>query len=476
MPKKRRMEVGSNLTRFKRFTLETFAVSMVVMMIDMIILAPVLPLVMGEFHLPLHWAVWILSLPLAVFSFALPVMENGALIMGRIKILIVSLIVLSLGTLIVFFAKPWVWLMWGRVVQAIGLAGAVPYIAMQIRRIWTRQNRRKQLGAFLLCGLVGAILPCLSAGLTLLFGWKGAFLVHGLLVILLFLASRKWLWSDRPARVGVASGMSILFFGLILLFIMAGLSNTDLLGGWQALLQPDVLPFWIMGIGMVIPLLMVERQQNHPFFEPHLFANWRFWLLYGQVALSGFLWMGLLLIPSWIADRYGFAFIPSAALFSLLLLCSLFALLFVGKAARVWGFCPTSVVGYALSALAFVALASGMPPSWTFIALGLYSFGSSFVLFAPVHQPLFVWIPNRRMRSGMMTLSMFRAAGGAIGLLAIARLFTSVNEEMPLSPNIGDEALANVYAFLALVSLAGLVLTLFVRFQRSSSRTSRDVL
>ncbi|MFC7442316.1 MFS transporter [Laceyella putida] len=464
------------MTRFKRFTLETFVVAMMLIIIDMIILAPVLPFVMGEYHLPTHWAVWIISLHLAVFSFALPVMENWAVSMGRMKILYVSLGFILLGTWVAFVAKPWIWLMWGRVVQSVGMSGVVPYIAVQIRRLMSKQNRRKQMGTLLLWGSTVAFTPWVAAWLTLLLGWRFAFLLHGLLIIVLFIASRKWVCSDRPKRVRIAGDASIFFFGLILLFIMAGLTNTNLLGGWRALVQPEVLPLWIVGIGMVVPLLMMERQKSHPFFEPHLFANWRFWLLYGQVGLSGFIWMALLLIPGWAAHVYRLDYITSGALFTYLLLCSLFALLFVRLAARVWGFRPTAVMGYGLSALAFVVLAADREFVWSFMALSLLSFSLCFVFAAPVHQPLLAWMPNRRMRSGMMTLGMFRAAGGAIGLLTIARVFTSADPhlltwtaEAPIPPQVIAEAQSSVFWFLAIVSLVGVVLSLLVRFQRPVS-------
>jgi MFS family permease len=461
------------LTRFKRFTLETYVVAMVAIAIDAIILAPALPFVMSEYHVPIHWGVWTISLHLAVFSMALPVMENAAMSIGRMKILHVALGLLFVGTWMVFTVKSWVCLMCGRIIQAVGIGGAIPYISVQVRRIMAQQNRQWQSMAMLVLGSTVASIPWLVSGLIKLLGWRFAFLFHGLGGVALFVVSRRWVCSDRPQRMRVTGGASIFFFGLILFFVMAGLTKTDLLGGWPAIAQPDVLPLWIMGVGMIVPLLMVERQKSQPFFEPHLFANWRFWLLYGQAGLSGFIWTGFVLIPFWAAYSYGFDHITAGALFCYLVLCSLFALSLVQSVARAWGFRWTAVFGYGLSALSFLALALNPPFVWSFTAFGLLSFGLSFVLAAPVHQPLFAWVPNRRMRSGMMALGMFRVAGGAIGLLTVSRIFTAADTrllfwtaDMALPSQVVAAGVSSVYWFSAFASLAGIFLSMLVRFQR----------
>ena len=94
-----------------------------------------------------------------------------------------------------------------------------------------------------------------------------------------------------------------------------------------------------------------------------------------------------------------------------------------------------------------------------FPALLLLGGGIGLIMSAPLHDLLFGRLPLRRVRTGLVVLGMFRAAGGALGLLLITRLIDERNYQ-------AGEALMLVTA----ASLTGYFLALLL----PGCRTARE--
>jgi MFS family permease len=414
----------------KRLTLETYMIAVFLGTLDVAIITPGLALIMTEYRLSIHWAVWAVSLPLLFFSLALPVLESWADLYGRAKVFYVSLGLFAAGTLVAALSQEWVWFVWGRVIQAAGAGGVVPLVALQARRLLRVRQSEGRGRVFMVFGLGIAGLPVLSAGLVYVVGWRGLFILHLMLAVRMMLKSQSWLESDRSRRARMVGGESIFFFGLIVLFLMTAVTGTDLLGGWTAFLRPEVLPLWIMAAGLAVPLWMVEQQGNRTFFEEYLFSVKRLWLLHVQAALAGFIWMALALVPGWIVHLHRLPMIWIGLFLGYILFCSATAVPLVVLLSRRWSFRAVSSLGFLLSAAAFSTLAVTGGISWLFVALGILGGSLSATLASPVHRLLFERLPHRRVRGALTVLGMFRAAGGALGLVVMARLFSSLAPEL----------------------------------------------
>jgi MFS family permease len=459
---------GGILARSKRFfSFETFVLAIILGTVDAILVTPVLPFIMKEYGLPIHWTIWVISLYMAFFSFSLPVMDSWAVNTSRTKVFILSVAFLAFGSLTAILAKKWVWFMWGRVIQSVGASGLVPCVSVYARRFLNRPGKWGKRVILFGLGFGFILMPLLSVSFAHELGWRSVFFVHLLLLLLLLLIVRRWSLPDQPRRVKGASGESILFFGLTILFLMTAVSSTDFLEGLPAFFDRDVLPLWIVAIGMVVPLFMVERQERQPFFDPHLFAHWRLWLLYLQVALCGFAWVALLLVPVWLVRVTRSNDFGIGALLSFILFCVLFSLPLIHGLTRKWNLRRTMSLGFSLAAVSYLVLAFGNHGIWFFSALVMLGFSFSFSLVAPVHQFLFSWVSPRQIRNGLTALGMFRTAGGAIGLTALARLFSSFSiRSAVLTDPLKRAAESNMLLFAAGVSLLGLVVSLLLPLNR----------
>lgn len=411
----------------KGFSFESLVIAIFFSTFDMMVITPILPFLMKEFHLSMHWAVWAISLHLAFFSFSLPIFESMAAQRGRIKVWTISLLFVIIGSLISMSSSDWFGFMCGRVLQAMGTAGVLPYVSIQVRRKWNKKTHREQVKWFMIWGLGFVLNPIFSAGISYVLGWRSIFLFPLGLALVVGILSQKWSPVDLPRRVRTANGESTIFFGLIILFLLTAVTSTDWSKGFTGMIDKNILPLWIVAIGLVIPLLMVERRQEYPFFELHIFGNWRLWMLYLQAMLAGFIWMFLVIIPSWVVFRYNLSYFAQGGVLSFILLFSLLALPMVQFFNRRFNVKVISLIGFFLAAFSLLLLIQVYQVNLFFIALSILGISLTFALMAPVHIPLFKWVEPVHLRNGLLALGMFRAAGGALGLAVMARVFSLQN-------------------------------------------------
>ena len=249
---------GIGLSRPKSLSFDTYIISMVFSTFDLLTVVPVLSLIIQEYHLSMNWR-WAVSLHLAFFAFSLPMMDNWVASKGKMEVLWTALTFFVLGTLLAGLAVEWVWFMCGRVIQAIGTGGMVPVVSSQCRRKLGKMPKGKRSLIIWHLQSHGVQFPWHPPRAGRSPGMESVFILHILFAFLVLLISQTWKIVDQPNRKGVG-GESIVFFGLIVLFLMMAVTSTDFSGGISSVLHKEVLPLWIVAIGMVVPLLMVERR------------------------------------------------------------------------------------------------------------------------------------------------------------------------------------------------------------------------
>lgn len=461
------------LSRSKRFSIETYIIGLVLSTLDLLMVVPILSFVMQEYYLSMHWTVWVVSLHLAFFSFSLPVMDNWAASRGKMEVLWMSLSLFVLGTVVAGLATEWVWFMCGRVLQSIGMGGMVPFLATQTRRELSKMRKRNRILILFATVLLLCVIPLWSSWLAHMLGWRAVLVLHILYAVAVLVVAEKWKMVDQPNRTGVG-GESIIFFGMIILFLMMAITVTDFSIGWAALLSKEVLPLWIVALGMVVPLLMVERQGRRPFFEPHLFANWRLWILYLHVTLQGFLWTTLTLLPYWFTQAYDLGEYGTGILLSLITASAVLALPIIASLSQGIHLHRFSCSAFLLTALIYLVMIWLKDQHFILLAVSFLGFMLSFALADPVHQYMFQWVSPRRIRSGLMAVGMFRAAGGAIGLVAAARLFSLIDPLLPFGfmhaemEHLVTSIEMRVFTFIAGVSLLSFVLSFLLGIKNVS--------
>jgi MFS family permease len=444
---------------------ERFLFTLFLSILDIAAVAPMLVAIMKQYQLSFAWSVWAISLHLAFFSFSLPLWQSWSMRVGRRTVLHLSLVIFALGSLISAISDQWIWFISGRVVQAIGMGGVVLYVAFQMQR---ETNKRKRRAHILLSTCI-IFMPMLAALFVQFVSWKALFLLNLPISLCVYFFAKR-LQAEGPAEArNFLDGAGLLFFSILLLFFMLALTLTHLSEGWHAFTLRPVIPLWIIAFGMVVPLWMVERQNPHPLFAPHLFAHWRLWLLYIQVTLSGFCWVSLIFVPIWVVCLFHVSLSWYGYILSWILCWSIVGWWIIYRIANKWDVKITSMLGFFCAASAYF-LFTWLQDEWSlFILILLLGIGLSLVIAAPLHQLLFYEVPPRSIRNGLMLMGMFRTAGGALGLVTMARLFSSYDPMVMswfLTGGLAGEsviwAIRRVMYFAAYTSCLGLLLSVWI--------------
>jgi MFS family permease len=452
------------LSRPRKVFVERFLFTIFLSILDIAAVTPALAAMMKQYHLSFEWSVWAISLHLAFFSFSLPLLESWSMRVGRQTVLHISLVIFALGSLISAISEQWLWFISGRVIQAIGMGGVVLYVAFQMQRETDKRKRR----AHVLLSTWIIFIPILATILVQFASWKALFLLNLPISLCVYLFSKRLQVEGSAESRHFFDGVGLLFFSILLLFLLLAITLTPLSDGWHAFTLPSVIPLWMIAFGMIVPLWMVERQNKYPLFAPHLFAHWRLWLLYIQVTLSGFCWMGLIFVPIWVLCLFHVSIFWYGYILSLILCWSIFGWWIIYLLSNKWDVKITSMLGFFCAASAYFLL-TWLQNEWSLLIVILLGIGLSLVIATPFHQLLFYEVPPRYIRNGLMVMGMFRSAGGALGLVTMARLFSSYD---PMVTNWfvmggpADEsitwAIRHVMYFAAFASCLGLIWSVWI--------------
>mgnify|MGYP002422899646 CR=1 FL=1 len=411
----------------KKYSLDSYVIAIFLSALDFGMIAPSLTVIATDLGFPVHWVIWVIALHLAVFVLALPLMERWGARIGPSRCFVISLTFFSLGSLVAGSGNQWLTLFSGRVIQAVGAGGIVPLLSAELRRL-TRLNSRFW-GIAIHLGLGGLLIlvPLFSSWVAWQSSWRWLFWINLPATVGIYFLSFRFS-SGGGSRVSSQQTAGLFYFAGILLSSMIAISRLNPSHGWAMLADPDFLPFAILSVGLTVPLLMVERQSEHPFFHPRIFTDLRLIGIHGVVALAGCTWVAVVLVPGWMVEIFGQPQGTGGLFFSIVAGAAWLSLPLARWITTHWGYQGALAIGFFVLASAYFTLALVEDPLISIVALVLLGGGLSLTLMAPVHELLFEILPLREIKNGLMVIAMFRTAGGTLGLLLIGlTLFDPLN-------------------------------------------------
>lgn len=458
-------------------SLDTFIIAIWISALDISLIAPSLTVIAADLELPMRFVIWVIALHLAVFVLALPLMESSAAKAGKREWLFLSLFLFATGSFVAASAGSWLPLIAGRAIQAVGAGGVVPVLAVEIRRITNIGKRWWRYTAYgVLTGIMIAV-PVISSTITGAFGWRGLFWLSMLAAAIVFLWGIRF-FQGGMLRTPPYHNEGLIYFAGVLLSAMMAVSQLDPSRGWSALIDPAFLPFAVLACGLPVPMLMVERQSKRPLFPPSWFRDLRLLNLFFVVALAGCTWVAIVLIPGWMAAVAGQPPGSGGISLSFVVAFAWLSIPLARWASDHWGYPVVLNLGFFATAAAYFTLALVQDLAVLTMMLALLGFGLGFTLTAPVHRLLFEIIPFKQMRNGLMVLAMFRAAGGALGLIVIGLFFyeSAVFSDWIITaeglPALWKRDYHMGMLTAAGVAVIGLVLSLLLPFPRKEERFS----
>ena len=220
--------------------------------------------------------------------------------LGRKRVFLPGVAVFGIGSVLAALSPSVGWLIFARVVQAIGGAVILAAGFAVVLPEFPGSRRSTAVGIGGASGALGGVVgPVVGSFIIDVFSWRGIFWLNvPLVLIVLVIAPRLLNESKDPAATGRIDLVGVVVGTTAVAIIMFAIVQTDAWG----LRDPRIIGFLILGIALVPLLLWRSRRHPEPLIDLELFR-------YRSFASTN---LGV--------SFYGLAFVPGFVVNSLLLL------------------------------------------------------------------------------------------------------------------------------------------------------------
>jgi len=254
---------------------------------DLTVISTMLPQMIFDFEIPLPAglddASWIISAYLITHVVAMPLMGRISDLYGRRTVFIGCMALFAIGSLMVARATTLNFLIFSRVIQAIGGGGVVPVAMAVVGDVFAEERRAFALGILGAVDTLGWIIgPLYGAFWVNYFTWQWQFYINIPISLLTIVAGWVLL---KPASQSETESGGLDWLGAILLSLALTLLNIGLAkSGGQAATGVNfdfsapiptwqqVLPYFAVGGLALLIFIVVERRVNNPIIEIGMFA------------------------------------------------------------------------------------------------------------------------------------------------------------------------------------------------------------
>lgn len=396
------------------------------------------PVIVVELNISLVLAGWILSVYQLVGLSAMPVSAKVSEILGRKRTFMFSALLFTLGSTLCAIASNEIWLIFFRVIQALGSGGLMPSAAGIISEEFP-ESRQKAIGLFTSIFPIGSILgPNLGGWMVASFGWQSIFWVNVPVGLLVLFFSWRLLPNDRATSSG---GIDFLGAGFLTGFLSAFMLALTEVGNNISNIPWLVVGFFaVISISMLVLFLWWERKANAPIIDfemlrhrPFLAAN-----IYNFVFGASAFGVGSL-IPLYAVSVYGMGTLGSGLILTPrsagMVLASAVTSFYLVR----WGYRRPILTGTAVMAVNLILLALEIrevnifglhfgSTVWLLIMMALAGIGMG--ISSPAANNACIELMPQRVAAITGIRGMFRQMGGAISI-SISTLLLEIINDMP---------------------------------------------
>jgi len=265
------LENIKNAPNYRWYVLATVSVGTFMSTLDSSIVNVALPTISSQLHSDISILQWVVTAYLLTISSLLPVFGRTADLFGRKKVYSLGFLIFILGSFLSGFANNIWFLVWARVLQAVGASMLMSNSAAIITAIFPPKERGKALGLTGTVVALGSLTgPALGGILIGLSGWRSIFYINIPIGIIGYLVARSILPIDESRK----SQESFDFVGAItftvgMVILLLGINNGED-WGWSSF---PILLSLILGVALLVIFFINERKTKHPMIELSLFSN-----------------------------------------------------------------------------------------------------------------------------------------------------------------------------------------------------------
>ncbi|ALJ21939.1 MDR family MFS transporter [Microbacterium sp. No. 7] len=451
----------------------SLAAVMLLASLNQTVFAPALPSIVADLD-GLDAMPWVIAAFLLGSVVTMPLYGKVSDVFGRRPLLLVAIGLFTAGSAVGALAPGMAWLIAGRALQGLGAGGLVILSQAAIADVVPARERGRYQGimssVFAVASIAG---PLVGGWLVEGPGWRWTFWMNVPLGVLAAAAVVLLLRLPRPARppdarVDVAGTLLLaVATTAVALFTVWG-------GSAYAWGSPQILALIATAVAAAAALVLVERRVRDPLLPPWLFRERNFVLPTFAALCLGVAMFGVVgYLPTFLQLSLGYGAAEAGALMIPMAACMLVGSIVSGQiVARTGAYRWFPICGGLLVALGLLLLSTlrpGVPAALICVYEGLIGVGIGFSLglLVLIVQNAF---PHAVVGTATGATSLFRQIGGMLGIAVVGSVFTTrvamllaERGERDAVADVYGDALAPVYAVLALLGVAASVASWFVR-------------
>ncbi|GIG87125.1 MFS transporter [Plantactinospora endophytica] len=436
------------------------------------LISPVLPTIQHDLHTSQNTVTWVLTAYLLSASIFTPIFGRIGDLVGKERMLVVSLLAIAAGSLLAALAPNIGVLLLARVVQGVG--GAVfPLSFGIIRDEFPADRMPSAVGAMSAIIAVGGGLGVVTAGpIVAALDYRWLFWIP-LVVVAATAVAAYLLVPESPVRsTGRISWPGTVLLSGWLVALLLGVSKAPV-WGWES---GRVLGLLALGLAGLVAWVLVESRSANPLIDMRMMRHPGVWttnlvaLLYGAAMFAIYAFLPQF-VQTPTSAGYGFgASITSAGLLMLPMLVTMFvAGLVSGRLEPRFSARAQLATGTALSTLSGASLVFAHDARWQIAAAaGLFGLGIG-LAFSSMTNLVVRSVPSSQTGAATGMNANIRTIGGAIGAAVMSSIVTAHPQPNGLPR---EAAFTAGFAMLTVLSLAAMAAALLVP---SGRRTVRDL-
>lgn len=379
-----------------------------------------LPVIRDDFGITADWAAWVATSFSLPFVILMPVYGRLSDVLGKRRLLLLGIVTFVLGSILAIRSTTLTSLMFGRIIQGLGVAGLLPLSLALITEVFPSTRRGWAMGVWSTVGPVtGVIGPILAGFIVATWGWRVSFF-PAILIAFISLVVIFWMIPASGQRFQFAYLTHFDWIGVALLsaaltFLLFYFSSRPITG------RPPLQDWRLLAFTIVffVAFIRFENRNANPLIRLRLFKNQS--LVVGSIcaglrmlALGGSLGF---IMPLYFADVIRLS--PTQSGFYLMVNPAAMALVvrYGGNLSDRLGSRFIAMTGFSLIAVVmfiFSILPSTAPHWLIIIQLIIFGAGTGLML-AALHRAALNDVPVSELGTSSGIYSMIRFLGSVCG-------------------------------------------------------------
>jgi MFS family permease len=331
---------------------------------------------------------------------------------------------------VVSYAGDYTALLLGRAIQGFGASGIFPVASAVVGDLFPKEKRGRILGLIgAVFGLAFLIGPIIAGVLLKYFEWTSLFLINIPIVLLLMVASYRYLPQTKVQGSGLFDWKGIITLGLLLASFTYGINNLESENFLQSLLSLRVFPFLMASVALLVVNFFIERRADNPVIKLSYLKNRQF-VLAGTIAVAtGILQSSFVFIPNFAVGIFEISTSEASFMLVPLVLATAVGSPVFGRLIDTYGSRLIIILGLVLAGAGFFLLhrveESRIPfyASGILIGLGLSVLSGSSLRYIMLNETTAV---DRAVTQGMLTI--FISLGQLMGASLIGVIIAQATD------------------------------------------------